>query len=157
MILVITICKNSTKFPYLKIMELKWRDAKAGVSYHNKESVVQQESVSKPPNLLQSQDKCSNSMRVNSSARPSYKKEACMSPIRWLDIHPLNSPHVSDFIAGLCIPSSSHNKGILLHQSCHNLSYDHGCPPKIIKTQTVVTEHICIIQALFSPHEPLHI
>lgn len=72
--------------------------------------------------------------------------------IRWLDIHPLNSPHVSDFIAGLCIPSSSHNKGILLHQSCHNLSYDHGCPPKIIKTQAVVTEHICIIQALFSPY-----
>jgi len=50
MIPVIKICKNSSKFPYLKFMELKWRDAKSDVSYHNKDSVVQQESVSKPPN-----------------------------------------------------------------------------------------------------------
>lgn len=41
MISVMTMRKNSTKFPYLKIMELKWRDTKSNVSYHNKELVVQ--------------------------------------------------------------------------------------------------------------------
>ena len=54
------------------------------------------------------QDECSNPMRLNYSTRPRYKQAACMSPIRWWDLHPLDSPHVSDFVAELSILSNDH-------------------------------------------------
>lgn len=62
-----------------------------------------------------------------------------MSPISGLEIYPLNSPHVSDFIAALFIPSSvhicPHNQATpKFYMSVQHLSDDHGCLPKVINT-----------------------
>lgn len=67
-------------------------------------------------------------------------KAAFMSPVSGLEIYPLNSPHVSDFIAGLFIPSCVHicphhqaTAKFYFYMSGQHLSYDHRCLLKVIK------------------------
>lgn len=87
-------------------------------------------------------------------------KAACMSPTSGLDIHPLSPSHVSDFVAGLFLPSTVHiyplsqaTTKFYFCISVQHLSYDHGCLPKVVKCKLNTT--LPFRHSFFSPHEAL--